>query len=225
MTGRTRTIAYAIITFGVVVTMWVLIHGLTTRVQDAEHSAQTNRHRVEAAKRDVRSLAAQVKGLGGQPVVKPGQVPGPTGATGPQGPGPSREQVLAAVETYCAGGACVGRGPSPAQVETAVAHYCSGGVCRGERGGVGPMGAPGVQGPQGMDGQNATDAQVMAAVDAYCAAHGNCQGSKGETGAPGKDAYPFTFTFTVPAWNPVTPDRTYTCTISDPSQVATCTEN
>ena len=103
------------------------------------------------------------------PQGEPGQdstVPGPEGPIGPQGPGPTVEQILAAVTAYCSGDVCKGpkgdtgepgatgeRGPGPTdqQISDAVAAYCLQSNC----------------GP--------TSEQIAQAVEAYCAANNGCR--------------------------------------------------
>lgn len=167
---------------------------------------------------------------------------GEPGATGAQGPAPTAAQVRAAVVDYCSGGACT-QGPTQAQVADAVAAYCAGGKCTGpagKDGAKGDAGAAGSPGPAGTNGENGEpgaqgpgpdDAQVQAAVAAYCDAHNGCagpagadgsQGPQGEPGASGAPAYPFEFTFTIPKRGPLTQDRTYHCRIDDPATPAEC---
>lgn len=191
MTGRTRVISYIVIALGVLVTVWVLVHGLTARVQEAERSATANQHRVAQAKHAVRTLAQQVKELGGHPVVKPGQLPGPVGPTGPQGeagpagpPGPQGPRGVA----------------GPMGPEGPV-----GGMGRpGDTGPVGDTGATGPQGPAGPQGPKGDPGPQGPAGP---------QGNKGDTGPAG---YPDEFTFTL---GPLTytctdpdSDHNYTCT-------------
>lgn len=140
-----------------------------------------------------RTLASQVQQLGGTPAVR---VPtAAVGPSGPQGPGPSQQQINDAVNAYfgahplppgqlptatqvaTAVAAYLEANPpvTPAQVVAAVVSYCS--TANGCRG---PSGA------DGQPGQNATDAQVAAAVSAYCSQASNpCQGPAGPTGATG----------------------------------------
>lgn len=64
---------------------------------------------------------------------------------------------------------------------------------RGLAGSPGADGATGADGAQGAPGPGPTDAQVAAAVSAYCAARGECMGSpgaEGGQGAPGPSGPP-----------------------------------
>lgn len=70
----------------------------------------------------------------------------------------------------------------------------------GAPGPVGPVGPTGPQGPPGKDG---------------------AQGPQGPAGSNGADAYPFTFTFTVPASGPLDDPDTYTITCTAPSACST----
>jgi len=87
---------------------------------------------------------------------------GPAGLPGLPGPAPTQEMVLAAVTTYCTGGACVGPAgkdgapgpaPTPEAVLAAVQQVCANGACIGPAGPAGPAGADGAPGAQGAPGQ------------------------------------------------------------------------
>lgn len=156
--------------------------------------------------------------------------PGRTGDQGPrglQGPGPPPLQVSLAVASYCSTGVCAGHGPTAAQVAAAVTAYCNNrGQCQGPVGTAGPDGTQGTKGDPGTpgaDGPPPTPEAVQSAVSDYCSNHNGCQGPKGDPGTNGRDAFPFTFTFVVPAAIPPAPDTTYTCTITDPADPVTCT--
>lgn len=155
---------------------------------------------------------------------------GPQGPVGPEGligPPPSSAQVQLAVASYCSSGVCAGHGPSASQVATAVHLYCNAqGQCQGPPGTAGTdgtQGAKGDPGAPGADGPPPTPEAVQSAVADYCGNHNNCQGPQGDPGTNGRDAFPFTFTFVVPAAIPPAPDTTYTCTITDPADPVTCT--
>ena len=86
---------------------------------------------------------------------------GPAGLPGLPGPAPTQEMVLAAVTTYCTGGACVGPAgkdgapgpaPTPEAVLAAVQQVCANGACIGPAGPAGPAGANGVDGAPGATG-------------------------------------------------------------------------
>ncbi len=93
-----------------------------------------------------------------------GQVRGADGST------PSAEIIQQAVTRYCSSNICEGNPPTQSTVLAAVMQYCSGGVCRGENGEDAPL---------------LTADQILAQVNTYCAANGNCRGATGETGATG----------------------------------------
>jgi hypothetical protein len=141
-----------------------------------------------------RQLAQQVIGLGGTPVAGPAGTSGAAGAQGSRGPGPTDRQVTVAVDVYCAEhDGCKGV-PSKAEVKAAVEAYCAAGVCRGKTGrsgqpgrsgASGASGQAGVNGAQGSPGPAPTDDQVRAAVDVYCAAHDDCTGPAGPQGSQG----------------------------------------
>lgn len=117
-------------------------------------------------------------------------IPGPQG---PQGPGPSQQQIEQAVASYCALITCV-TGPTAPQVAQAVATYCNvHGQCAGPPGSPGTSGSAGPTGSTGLPGnpgQNATADQIADAVTTYCAAHNNCIGKDGEAGPTGSAGPP-----------------------------------
>lgn len=142
--------------------------------------------------------------------VKVEQVPGPPGSPGTDGtdgtdgtngstgPAPSATAVFSAVRRFCTDtGRCDavdGSDATPAQVAIAVSSYCnSRGQCRGpagEEGSAGENGTNGSDGEDGIDGADAppvTQAQLIEAVDAYCAQNNNCRGPAGENGTNGSD--------------------------------------
>jgi hypothetical protein len=102
---------------------------------------------------------------------------GAKGDTGQRGPGPSDEQVDAAVARYCSTNVC-GRPPTAQQVATAVLECANRGQCRG------PMGAAGAAGEAG---RAPTSDEVAGAVAEYCRARGFCMGLPGRNGQDGKD--------------------------------------
>ena len=127
---------------------------------------------------------------------------GATGATGVRGPAPTAAQVQLAVDRFCSDGQCDGQAPSASQVSNAVLLYCNArGQCRGPEGQDGTNGSDGRSGTDGADGADGvdgargetgpppSDAQVLEAVNAYCAtrAGGSCKGETGERGPAGTD--------------------------------------
>jgi hypothetical protein len=106
---------------------------------------------------------------------------GPPGQRGEQGPAPSTAQVLQAVASYCAGGACRGidgqdgSGPTPADVFAAVTQFCADGRCAGVDG---RDGVDGADGTPGEPGRGPTAEEIAAAVTAYCA-NDACRGPAG----------------------------------------------
>jgi hypothetical protein len=143
-------------------------------------------------------LADQVKALGATPIVQPAQ-PAPSGPTVIQtvpipGPGPTQAQIDAAVAAYIAAHPpAAGKNATPAMIATAVAEYLTANPPT-------PGRPPTVQEIataaanwftshasefQGPPGKAATDAQAVAAIDAYCSAHAKCAGPPGATGAKG----------------------------------------
>lgn len=88
-------------------------------------------------------------------------------------------------------------------ISFALAQSCDG-SCKGATGAQGAAGADStVPGPVGAQGPGPADAQVQAAVDAYCAAHGNC------TPPPPPPPPP-----TQVVCQPPAPDGTQVCTVT-----------
>lgn len=171
-------------------------HRLDTAQAEQQRLATAARRNATAAS----ALAAQVRKLGGRPVVKPSTLPvpnpGPRGARGETGLPGRRGKP--------------GPAPTMAQIQRAVQTHCVKIPCRGPRGPAGRNGEPGAdgaQGPAGPAGAPGKDGQP---------------GPAGERGDRGRDAYPFTFTFVVPV-NPAQ-SYTYTCTVTDPSEPVTCVQ-
>lgn len=125
---------------------------------------------------------------------------GRQGETGAQGPGPTTDQVEAAVADYCTGGRCKS-GPSQAQVAAAVLTYCTSKAdCQGPAGkdgatvtgpagkdgtnATGEPGASGSPGASGAPGRAPTADEISDAVAAYCA-DGACRGATGPAGSKG----------------------------------------
>lgn len=141
-------------------------------------------------------LAQQVRSMGGTPVVTPA-TPGPQGPVGATGPGPTQAQIDDAVAAYLAAHPPdAGKPATPAMVATAVAEYLTANPPTPGRpptaqeiatAAADYISAHSAQftGPTGAAGKDATDAQVVAAVDAYCTAHDKCAGPAGATGKTG----------------------------------------
>jgi hypothetical protein len=70
-----------------------------------------------------------------------------------------------------------GRPPTAAEIATATTDYLTAHSAQ----------FSGPAGTAGTSGKDATNAQVAAAVDAYCSAHNNCAGQAGKDGKDGKD--------------------------------------
>lgn len=144
----------------------------------------------------VKSLAAQVEGYGGTPVVQPSDVPststkGDTGAQGPAGPAPTDAQVLNAVGAYLAMHPVASPKIDYTQLRAYVVSYLADNPApAGPSGSPGPSGA---NGSNGQDGSNASDTQVSQAVAAYLTEHppapgpSGASGANGANGAAGKD--------------------------------------
>lgn len=157
-----------------------------------------------------RTLAEQVRDLGGRPLVTPpAGPPGEPGPAGPAGPAPTLAQVIDALASYCADGRC--RGPAGADGRDGQDGRDG---ARGERGatgatgGTGPQGERGEPGPQGPGGPPGPPGP---------------QGEKGERGEVGPTGYPETFTWTDPGTPAEGDETTYTCRDPDGDRAYTCT--
>lgn len=151
-----------------------------------------------------KAMIEQSKIDGQKPIIEPSEVPdvnevlengvetitvpkaGPRGASGERGdrgPGPTKVQIQAAVNSYCANDKCDGPSPSPGEVAEAVAQYCNDrGQCQGPQGTQGTEGAAGKDGdtgpagPEGPAGPSPTAEQVLTAVTEFCGG-GGCSGT------------------------------------------------
>lgn len=144
---RFHKAVYAVMWLGGIVVVAFLFARLTDRVNiaedraaGAEQHAATNATTSSAALSAVSELAAQVRQLGGQPVVEPSELPkpvvsGPAGATGATGP----------------------TGPTGARGPRGFTGLDGATGMPGAPGPVGPKGDPGPAGPAGADGKNGTD--------------------------------------------------------------------
>jgi hypothetical protein len=177
-------------------------------------------------------LANQVKLLCGDrpncaPVVErardvPAPAVGERGQQGERGPGPTEEQVRAAVTAYLtANPPLPGRPPTDAEIDAAVSAFCATrNDCAGPAGAAGPRGEQGdsvvgPEGPRGPAGADATDAQVATAVEAFCAIRNGCIGPQGPIGSPGPAPVSWTFTFR---------NRAFVCSDPDGNLAYDCTE-
>jgi hypothetical protein len=101
----------------------------------------------------------------------------------PEGQKPTPDQVIQAVTTICADGACKGRPPTPGEISASVSAYCANDACRGQ---PGVNGQPGNIGPEG---RGPTPSEIDDSVERYCSVADRCRGEKGESikGDPGVD--------------------------------------
>lgn len=132
------------------------------------------------------TLAEQVEALGGKPAVTTGGdvVAGPEGK---RGPAPTAAQIRAGVDAWCSvGDRCKPPGPSRQQMVAAVAAHCASGNCQGSPGrdGQDGQGTDGKDGQDGAPGPGPTDAQIAAGIATYCS-NDSCRGPKGDAGPPG----------------------------------------
>jgi hypothetical protein len=178
--------------------------------ENQERLARSAENNAEAAA----VLAEQVRELGERPAVEPTQLPeviegppGEPGQRGQRGPqGPSGDV-----------GETGDRGPR---------GYMGRVGERGPQGEMGPRGEPGATGPKGEPGEpGATGATGPQGPPGPAGERGpqGPPGPAGSNGSDGRDAFPFTFSFIVED-NPAQ-STTYTCTITDPAEPATCTSD
>ena len=134
-----------------------------------------------------RTLAEQVRRLGGVPVVSPPPQPAPAqsgtpgrpGATGAAGRPPTEAEVSAAVTAYLREHPPPrGRAPTMAEIITAVSGYlrqnpppAGPAGATGPQGEKGETGNTGPQGDRGEQGPPPSEEQVRAAVAAFFASH------------------------------------------------------
>lgn len=195
------------------------IQGLLQRTQTAQAQA------LEIANNKLTKLGQTPVAAPNVPVIVGPQGPiGQTGLQGPQGPqgvpgkngsNATLEQVSAALADYCR-----------------TTHNCQGPTgATGMPGPAGPAGATGATGPKGDTGAAGATGATGPAGPPGPAGPTGAQGPKGDTGATGpqgergQSAYPFSFSFTVPANGPLDHNHTYTCTFSSPGQDITCTSS
>src|SRR5690606_12800904 len=246
---RTLTRSHVLVLVGVGVMVLFLL-GSVLWAQLGQQAAQVETGQV-AQERDAKaaqaqSLAEQIRtacadgSLTGPVCVEAEQVtqetstppaPGPEGPRGEPGPGPTEEQIQAAVSAYLtAHPPPAGRGPTPAEVAAAVASYL---IANPPEPGRPPTAEeiaaavetyfarnPPPPGPRGADGRDGepgrppTPAEIRAAVDQYLAEHpppAGAAGPPGPAGPPGEPPASFTMTFG---------DTTQTCTRSGGSDEA-----
>lgn len=157
------------------------------------------------------------------------------------GKSPTMQQVALAVAAYCnARGQCTppkpkdgkdGENATSAQVAAAVASFCADGACDGNDGKDGTNGRGVTISTEAVTGgtkvivsyTDSTDPVSFTILDGKDGVPGQV-GQMGPEGPAGKNAYPFDFTFVIPAEPPLSTARTYNCHIENPSTPATCTE-
>lgn len=227
---RTERFAAAALVLSLILLVGLVGVGLIA--VSAKHDANREKSGKTAAVQALATANSSLVKAGKSPVPTPSEAgPAPvvtrtvtqTPQAGPQGPGPSNQQIQVAVAAYCSAVHC-GAGPTAQQVAQAVASYCNAkGECRGAPGQsiVGPSGSAGQNGAAGPAGQNATEAQVAAAVASYCGqpsapckgdpGAAGANGQDGASGAPGADGQPpFSWTYTDVL------GAQHTCTRDDP---------
>lgn len=172
----------------------------------------------DAAAGQAKSLAEQIKvactdGSLAGPVceqaaaVAETPVPPVPGPIGPTGPGPTVEQIQAAVDAYLvAHPPPAGRAPTAAEVAAAVASYLTANPPTPGRAPTAeeisaaveeyfdrnppPAGAPGQDGRDGQDGRPPTASEIRAAVDQYLAENPPPAGPAGDQGPQGPAGEP-----------------------------------
>jgi hypothetical protein len=176
----------------------------------AKKSAGAVKGVAKRADKRSKSTLRYLQGKQGLPGV-PGRG-GKEGAPGPPGPGPSKAQMDAAVERYCAAVTC-GSPPSVAQVLEALRACADSGGCRGPAG---------LKGDRGDDAPAVTDAQLDASTARYCAPRNACSGAMGPMGMPGPpgpagaDGSAGPAPLSVPATRPDGQGGVEACTATDP---------
>lgn len=185
---RVWTVVIVLAVVIVLVGVGWLVHFSNENEGQAEDIVSLKTERAEISKRldeqrdASATLAEQVKALGGKPVVTTsGDVV--MGPQGPRGPGVTPAQVRAGVDDWCSvGDRCKPPGPSRQQLYAAVAAHCAAGNCQGPRG---LKGDKGDKGDTGEQGPGVTAAQVSAGINTYCS-NDSCRGPKGDTGDKGE---------------------------------------
>jgi len=132
----------------------------------------------------------------------------------------------AAVATFCANGACRGKDGADAppvteqQLAATLAAYCEErNGCIGQRGETGASGNDG----RGITSVTRNETTGVVTVNYTSGDPDTFIVKDGTPGVDGKDAFPFTFSFTIPANPPVEPEaRTYTCTVHTPTEPVSC---
>lgn len=135
---RWHKLGFFVLVGGFLAVVLLLFHGVSDRLLDAQQNARQNHSDAVENAHAVQRLAAQVRRLGGEPVVTPSQLPEPgpagakgdTGATGPQGP----------------------QGPPGADGKNGRDGKDGQDGAPGPIGPVGPKGDTGTQGPAGPQG-------------------------------------------------------------------------
>lgn len=140
--------------------------------------------------------------------------------------------VSAAVATFCANGACRGKDGADAppvtaeQLAATLAAYCE---PRNDC--IGDDGSDGGEGPKGDPGRSVTVSTKDVAEGTEVTFTYSDETppvvftiKDGTPGAPGQDAFPFTFKFTVPAALPAEEPTTYICTVANPTDQGSCEE-
>lgn len=162
--SRWHKLAFALLGAAALTFVLLTLSNLSDQLVDAQQDARQNHGDAIQNANAVQRLAAQVRRLGGNPVVTPSQLPQPgpagakgdTGATGPQGPqGPQGPAGDAGKNGRDGKNGDPGQDGQP-----------------GPAGPAGPKGDTGAQGPAGPQGD---------------------QGPKGDTGEPGyPDSFTYT---------------------------------
>ena len=154
---RWHRLAYVILVVGFVAVLLFYFTDLTGRVNHADHRADENAERSEAALTAVADLANQVRSMGGHPVVEPSELPGPVGASGPAGPAGATGATGATGDTGP-------RGPRGYPGPTGPVGPMGPAGATGAKGETGPKGEPGQDGKDGADGKDGQDGRGIASV-------------------------------------------------------------
>lgn len=186
---RRIILAIAVLTLGLVGGVGGSLALSWTRADEAEAVADVAESERDQAVDAIEDACAQVEALGRICVEDPDDFRGAEGPAGPPGPGPSDEQVYAAIEAYYLEHPDTGE-PSPAQMTAYIANYLA-------------------DHPPGP-----TNEQISAMLTEYLIAHPPAPGVDGEDGADGADGAPGPAGPSGPPGPPVSPEELAAATVA-----------
>jgi hypothetical protein len=187
-----------------------LLHDASQRAQAARQNALSLAEQVQRACLDEdvivsdKNVCDRAEEVVEEPATPVTPQPGPSGAAGERGPGPSENDIAVAVAAYCdSRGDC--RGPAGAPGASVKGDKGDPGESvqgekgdpgasvkgdKGDTGDTGDTGATGDTGQQGEPGRPPTAEEILAQVQAFCAANYECRGPVGDTGMNGQNGTP-----------------------------------